>query len=77
MSRLIPQADMSADQIIDGSYDIMAIFAVAEVAARHLEEQPSARLASSLARLMKLADELYSPLHDALERHEGLKGGVA
>ncbi len=34
-------------------------------------------MAGSLARLLALASELYAPLHDALEGHEGVKEGEA
>ena len=76
-SRIIPQTDMSAAQIMQTSYELLAILHVAEVAAMHLHDQHSPIVADSLARVLSLAVDLHAPLHDALESHEGLKGGAA
>lgn len=76
MSRLIPPGDMTADQIIDTSYDLMALLTVAEAVARVIHDGPESPMAGALARILALASELYAPLHDTLEGHEGLKGGA-
>jgi hypothetical protein len=70
MSRFAPQADMTADEIIECSYDLLAILHVAEIAAMHLHDQHSEVTADSLARVLSLAVELHAPMHDALEAHE-------
>ncbi|TGT36190.1 hypothetical protein [Mesorhizobium sp. M8A.F.Ca.ET.165.01.1.1] len=67
---------MTADQIIDTSYDLMALMTVAEAVARVLEDNPSPGMAGALARLLALMTELNAPLHDALESHEGRNGGA-
>lgn len=77
MSRFIPHRDMTTDQIIDTSYDVMALMSVAEAVARVLEENSDPGTAAALARLLALTGELYAPLHDALESHEGLNGGAS
>jgi hypothetical protein len=76
MSRFIPQGDMTADQIIDNSYDLLALLRVVEVAAMKLHDEHSPEVACSLSRLISLAVELHAPVHDALEGHEGRKGGA-
>ncbi len=70
MSRLIAHTDMTADQLIDVSYDIMAILTVADAAAKHIETAETIAPAWAVSRLMRLALELHGPLHDALEMHE-------
>lgn len=77
MSRLIPQSDMTSDQITDTSYDVIALLVVAKAAADRLHDDHSARLASSLASVLELALELQGVVHDAIETHEGVKGGGA
>ncbi|PTE11531.1 hypothetical protein [Mesorhizobium helmanticense] len=77
MSRFIPQGDMTAGQIIDTSYDLLAILRVAEYAARKLQDEPSQDVVHSLPNLLALAIELHAPMHDALESHEGKIGGAS
>lgn len=76
MSRFIPHGDMTAEQILDNSYDLLAVLLVGEAAAKHLHDNHEPALADSLSRLFALAVELHGPLHDALESHEGAKGGA-
>jgi hypothetical protein len=76
MSRLIPQGDMSAQQLISTSYDLLAMLHIVQIVADAAEGGSlSPNATASVARLMTLATELHAPLHDALERHEGVRGG--
>lgn len=73
MSRFIPCRDMSADQIIQCSYDAMAIIALCENTACDLSERgENAQLAGSISTALKLVAELLAPVHDTLEIHEGI-----
>ena len=72
MSIFVPHTDMTADEITNCSYDLLAILHVAEVAAMHLADQHSSVTADSLARVLSLAVKLHAPMHDALEAHEGV-----
>ncbi|MGN6549254.1 MAG: hypothetical protein ACTHJ3_05105 [Pararhizobium sp.] len=67
MSRFPSHKDMTADDIEETSYDLLAILHVGEVAANHLHEQHSPVVAGALSRLLRLAVELHGPVHDALE----------
>lgn len=73
MTRFATQADMTADEITDCSYDLLAILRVEEVAARHLHDQHSPVTADALARVLSLAVDLHAPIHDALESHDDRK----
>jgi hypothetical protein len=70
--RLIPQDEMSALQLIDTSYDLLAILQlVRSVAdASNGSTMPVDEVAA-ISRAMALAIQLHAPLHDALEVHEG------
>jgi hypothetical protein len=73
MSRLIPCRDMSADQVIQCSYDAMAIIALCENTAWDLSERgENAQLAGNISTALKLAGELLDAVHDTLEIHEGV-----
>jgi hypothetical protein len=66
---------MTADQIIQCSYEAMAIIALCENTAWDLSERgENAELAEGISKALKLAMELLGPVHDALEVHEGLSG---
>lgn len=75
MSRFVPHTDMTADEIVACSYDLLAILHVAEVAAMHLQDQHSPVTADSLARVLSMAVDTHAPLHDALETHARVIGG--
>jgi hypothetical protein len=73
MSRFIPQSDMTADEIVQCSYDVMAILHLCDQAAwsicngsGHIET-----VADSIGCATRLALDLMAPVHDALEAHEG------
>ena len=79
MSRFIPQSDMTRDQLVQCSYDVMAILHLCDHAAwsicngsGHIET-----IADSVGTATRLALDLMAVVHDALEAHEGLKGGSA
>ncbi len=72
MSRLLPHRAMTADDVIQCSYDALAIIDLCENAAWDLSERgENARLAGSISTALKLATELLSTVHDTLEIHEG------
>ena len=83
MSRFIPHTDMSADELIQCSYQALAVLSLCESAAWAIEGGSSAQsraeidqIADSIGSGLRLAIELLGPVHDALECHEGLKGGA-
>lgn len=77
MSRFIPHTDMSADELIQCSYQARAIITLCENAAWAIENGGAVhQLADSIGSGLRLAIELLEPVHDALESHEGLKGGA-
>jgi hypothetical protein len=67
---------MTADQIVDCSYDATAILALCHAAAASIQGTDSieraVRLGDSIAQSLRLAMELLEPVHDALETHEGI-----
>ncbi len=77
MSRFIPHTDMSADELTQCSYQTRAILSLCESAAWAIQNGGAVDLlADSIGSGLRLAIELLEPVHDALERHEGLKGGA-
>lgn len=77
MSRFIPHGDMSADQLMQCSYQARAIISLCESAAWAIQNGGDAeKLADSMGSALRLALEALDPVHDALESHEGLKGGA-
>lgn len=77
MSRFIPQTNMSADQLMDCSYQSQAIIHLCQfVAARISAGDEADRLGGEIEQALALAGEFVGIMHDALEGHEGLKGGV-
>jgi hypothetical protein len=78
MSRFVHQRDMSADEMIQCSYQARAILHLIDIAAWSIENNIGAVdvLAGSIGTASRLALELLEPVHDALESHEGLKGGA-
>ena len=78
MSRLAPQRDMSADEVIRCSYDAMALVALCEHVADGLSELGVCRpdLLGAIGTALNLASELMSVVHDCLEMHEGPPGNT-
>jgi hypothetical protein len=73
MSRIVPHGDMSASEIVQCSYDAMAIVALCENTAWDIAERgPNGTLVGNMNIALKLALELMGAVHDALENHEGL-----
>lgn len=79
MSRMIPHADMSAEQIVACSYNIISILHLIDHAAWSIQNNtgPVDVLADSIGSAARLALELMEPVHDALESREGLKSADA
>ena len=76
MSRLIPHTDMTAKQLLDCSYQAQAIIALCESAAWAIQNGGEVSdLSDAIGSGLRLATELLAPVHDALEHHEGVKGG--
>lgn len=75
MNRLIPQSEMSAEQLMQSSYQAMAIISLCSRVADDLSfDRPEAKVGAEIALALGLARELVAVMHDALETHEGLKG---
>lgn len=72
MSRFIPCRDMSADQVIQCSYDAMAIVTLCETIAHDRAGELSATLAGDIATALGIAGELIVVMHDTLEINETL-----
>ncbi|RWI46387.1 MAG: hypothetical protein EOQ93_29935 [Mesorhizobium sp.] len=77
MSRFIPQSDMSADQIMACCIQASAIIRICGAAAWSIQNDGDRNLATSIVDALAAADELLGPVMDALESHEGLKGGAS
>jgi hypothetical protein len=83
MSRLIDHRDMTAEQIVDCCIQATAIMYLCETAAWSIQNGGDANAytlretAGSIKGALAAARELLGPVTDALESHEGLKGGVA
>ncbi|MFU0504035.1 hypothetical protein [Pseudaminobacter sp. NGMCC 1.201702] len=77
MSRFIPQTDMSADQLMDCSYQAQALIHLCQFVAERISSgDEAARLGGEIEQALALAGEFAGIMHDALERQEGLKGGA-
>lgn len=78
MSRFIPHSEMSADQLIQCSYQAQAIMSLCIRVADDLSPAKQETAAGShIADALTAALELVGVVHDALESHEGLKDGEA
>ncbi len=74
MSRIVPHGDMTAAEIIQCSYDAMAIVALCESATWNIMEKgENGTLTGNVSAALKLALELMGEVHDALESHEGIE----
>lgn len=71
MSRLVPQADMTADDILRCSYQAQGIIATCVLALDGLNAGNVSATAADIALTLNAALELLGPVHDALEAHEG------
>lgn len=72
MSRFVPHGDMSADEIVQCSYDAMAIVALCEITTWDISEREpnTGTLAGNVSTALKLALELMGAVHDTLEVYE-------
>lgn len=71
MSRFIPHTEMSADELIQCSYQARAIISLCESAAWAIQNGGAVDLlADSIGSALRLTLDLLEPVHDALERHE-------
>lgn len=78
MNRFVDQGDMTATQLAGCSYDLLAILHLVRAVTDGAQGRSlSANATEAIGRLMALAIEMHAPLHDALESHEGLKGGAS
>lgn len=78
MSRFLPHSDMSADQLMQCSYEASAIIRLCESAAWTIQNGgDSTELSDAIGAGLRAAQELIGVMHDALARSEGLKGGAA
>lgn len=77
MSRFIKHTDMTAAQLADCSRQASAILRLCDCAAWAIQNESgdTETLADAIGQAQKLAIELLEPVQDALEVHEGLKGG--
>lgn len=75
MSRLADHRDMTADEVVDCSYDALALIALCEAVSRDLSEIGSgnAILSGAISRALALAGELLEPVHDTLETSAHLR----
>lgn len=69
MSRFAHFRDFSRDEIIQTSYEVLAIMHLCERASR--EDNYDSRCAGAIAQVLNLALELHGLVHDTLEMHEG------
>ncbi|PWJ73853.1 hypothetical protein C7441_12537 [Pseudaminobacter salicylatoxidans] len=79
-TRFIPHRDMSADEIVKCAIQARAIIQLCEAAAWSIQsgsEREIKEAADSIQFALQLAGELIVPVQEALESHEGLKGGAA
>lgn len=78
MSRFIPHSEMTAAELINCSYEAMAIIAVCRAAADGIGSNlgEATNIASSIDTALGIVTELLGPVHDALELHEGVKEAV-
>lgn len=76
MNRFIPHRDMSADDLMATSYQAAAIIRLCESAAWAIQNGGDAEnLADAIGAGLRAAYDMVGVMHDALESHEGLKGG--
>lgn len=81
MSRFVPQSDMGAEEIVKCIVQARAIIGLCERASwsdlQNSSNGPSfQQVAEDIQFALQLAGDLLGPPQDALESHEGLKGGA-
>jgi hypothetical protein len=79
MSRFILHTDMNADEIVKCCIQARAIVRLCETAAWSIQnsgEDEIPQIAENIQYALQLAAELIGPAQDALESHEGVKGGA-
>ncbi|GAA4121609.1 hypothetical protein ACFFTN_21095 [Aminobacter aganoensis] len=78
MNRFVPQEDMTADQVMQCSYEAAAIIRLCENAAWAIQTGgDAAGLSDAIGAGLRTAHELVGVMHDALSRHEGQRGDEA
>lgn len=79
MSRSIPKRDITADQVVSRCSRAIAILHLCDSAAWAIQNGsgPTNLLADSVGTAMRLAVDLLEPVQEALEFHQGKKGGDA
>ena len=80
MTRFIPQADMSTDQLVALGVEAQAIIRLCERASWNDLQNGSngaeiPQVAEDIQFALRLVGEMLVPIQDALETHEGVKGG--
>lgn len=70
---MVDHRRMSAAQIIECSYQAMAIVSVCRAAADAIESNPPAGIAVSIEHALAAALELMGPVHDALETRKAFR----
>lgn len=80
MSRFIPAADMTADGIVKSCIQARAIVGLCQRAAwsdlQNGSKSEIPQVSEDIQFALQLVVELLGPVQDALENHEGLKGGA-
>lgn len=80
MTRFAPQGDMTADEIVGCVVQAGAVIRLCEHAAWTIQNttvESIPQIAEDIQFSARLAADLLGPVQDALESHEGLKGGDA
>jgi len=75
MTRLIHHREMTASEIIQTSYDAMAIVSLCKFVANDLSERSGshATLLGEIGTALKLAESLMEVVHGIIEMHEPTK----
>ena len=72
MSRFINHSEMTRNEILDCSYQAMAMVKLARLVTEDLSgTAPSAAIGGDVAIVLELAAEMMAVVHDAIEAHEG------
>jgi len=74
MTRLVDHRDMTRQEILECSYEALAIVSTCAMALDGINEENVDKTAGDIALALRSALELLGPVHDALESHEGMAG---
>ena len=83
MSRFIHHRDMTAEQVVKCVIQARALIGMchramwADVQNENIASGEVSQAAEDIQFTLQLAQELLDPVQDAMEEHEGWKGGVA